>query len=220
MGPTLHNAQVESSMWGGVRERLLAAFPPQRGESALLAPPLSLDDVEDLESWLGVRLPQEYRTFLIDVTAGGLGVHQVERGDRLPPRSRHRPFLVNDDGSLIIRPYRHEWEWVGQGPPAIPEWVMKPFDPLRADNETRMRMRGAPPFEENYADPDHFQHPFDEWAAQANNAVNSRDRTAGAIQVLHRGLEGADYLVVTGPARGQIWRSQGLGRRPGPGPRP
>lgn len=50
-------------MWRGVRERL-------GGE---VLPPLTIAEVEEAEAAFGVRLPSEYRGFLLEVGAGGPG---------------------------------------------------------------------------------------------------------------------------------------------------
>ncbi|MET9108254.1 SMI1/KNR4 family protein [Streptomyces zhihengii] len=70
-------------MWAGVRERVLAlrdaphwrkVFGADRtGHGFSLLPALTPDELAAAEAHLGVTLPHEYRTFLLEVGAGGAG---------------------------------------------------------------------------------------------------------------------------------------------------
>ncbi|MFI1973329.1 SMI1/KNR4 family protein [Streptomyces cinnamoneus] len=75
-----------TNIWTGVRERVLALRTAPRmsevfgavwlddhGHRFELLPPLTPDELEELEHQVGVRLPEEYRTFLVEVGAGGAG---------------------------------------------------------------------------------------------------------------------------------------------------
>ena len=69
-----------------------------------------------------------------------------------------------------------------------------------------MVMSGAPPAEEDFGDPGEFQHAFDEWSRRATHRIMSPHRTAGTIQLAEVQHHFDEFLVVTGPARGQMWR--------------
>jgi hypothetical protein len=150
-GKDMASGDVTDGAWAGVRARLydLGGVSnandtwPYIGE-VLLESPLSPADMEDLESWLGVRLPSDYREFLTQVTVGGVG-----------------PY----DG---LRPVRRlaagGWEWASEFGPVDRDLITTPFAMARMDDHTRTTLCGAPPFEEDYADADGFQHAFDEWA--------------------------------------------------------
>jgi hypothetical protein len=66
-------------------------------------------------------------------------------------------------------------------------------------------MCGPPPFEEDFSDPDEFQVAFDAWAERANAGTWAPERRAGAICIQTHNIVKADWLIVTGPARGTIW---------------
>ncbi|GHF70899.1 hypothetical protein GCM10010218_60290 [Streptomyces mashuensis] len=75
-----------TTIWTGVRERVLALRTAPRmsevfgavwlddhGHRFELLPPLTRDELDELEHELGTRLPDEYRAFLREVAAGGAG---------------------------------------------------------------------------------------------------------------------------------------------------
>jgi hypothetical protein len=181
-----HNAVV-SSVWDGVRDRVIdvwgntSHYTPSyclETYGTVLAPPMTAEDLADLETWLGVSLPEEYRSFLLQVSADGIYVFPVQRGAQLPDDYRRRvdlSFNVAADGSLVrVRPVPYdEWEWVNQPSGVDPSLVIQPFSTLRADDETWMVMSGAPPAEEDFGDPDEFQHAFDEWCGRATHRINN-----------------------------------------------
>jgi hypothetical protein len=182
--------QVEAG-WESIRDRLLAlalvAFElgHDRRPIAPLPPPLSLAEVIDLETWLGVGLPAEYRSFLIEVTNGGLG-----------PRGHLASVECDGAGG---------WRW-GWGGRVDPEQIRQQFPTERMDDDARMMQCGPPPFEENFADLDQFQQAFDHWGDRANAGVLVAGRTAGAICIMdRRARDQRVWIIVTGPARGQIW---------------
>ncbi|WNM41851.1 SMI1/KNR4 family protein [Micromonospora halotolerans] len=72
---------VTRSDWSDVREQLdrLAAAPGvdavfgSESHGWKLEPPLSADDLAEAEAQWRVRLPNEYRSFLLEVGRGGVG---------------------------------------------------------------------------------------------------------------------------------------------------
>jgi len=79
-----------------------------------LEPPLAAEEVAEVESQLGVRLPAEYRSFLGEVSAGGAG-----------PAYGLFPLRRANDG----------WKWQGDGATFNDrEALTRPFGHIRAFN--------------------------------------------------------------------------------------
>lgn len=74
---------MNPTTWSGVRERVLALREAPnaaqvfgaRGHRFELLPPLSEVEVAEAEQEFGVGLPADYRSFLLEVGAGGAGPH-------------------------------------------------------------------------------------------------------------------------------------------------
>lgn len=101
-----------ANMWVGVRERVLAlrTAPGMRnvfgavwgedlGHRFELLPPLTQAELERAERERGVKLPEEYRSFLLEVGAGGAGpdygIFPLRPGttsDKTPAEPRDEPF--------------------------------------------------------------------------------------------------------------------------------
>ena len=186
--------QTESA-WLGVRERIsalrdawtFADHSPEERNPFWVGDPLSPDEVADLESWLGIVLPSDYRAFLMLVGAGVSGLE---------------PTLWP-----VERLESGEWTW-GQCPMASDQLAMlvQSFPTERMDSETRMRACGPPPFEGRYADPNDFTRAFDSWAGKANPGVLARERTAGALCLTDELYGDLNlWIIVTGTNRGEVW---------------
>lgn len=195
---------VSSSGWAGVRDRVLRLrdLPGEwrgrsRAEWFALEPVLSVADMAALEGWLGMRLPEQYRSFLIEVAAGGAGPCGWV--------------------STVRRHVSGGWCWGGHLPDIWPsyncycEWELdpaalaRPFPTWRMDHHDRAVLFGPPPFEENFTDPDAFQAAFDAWAAPVNAGFLAPERTDGAVEIAQRGCALSEWLILAGPAAGTIW---------------
>jgi hypothetical protein len=68
-----------------IEAALAKCEPESPWERRALAPPVSPDEIADFEDRFGVELPPEYRSFLIEVSAGGpgpgYGLYQFDRSD-------------------------------------------------------------------------------------------------------------------------------------------
>lgn len=177
-------------MWHAVRGRVLRLRDSPGADDVFggfahrfaLAPPLSEAEVQEAERALQVRLPEEYRGFLLHVGAGGAG-----------------PAY----GVLTLRRVAHLWEWASDSThradvgrlqePFSPEHIGgKPIDPLQ------LRMLERYDFEYY----DDYQAAHQRW----EDTLWHPDRTAGAVCLCDEGCLRRYWLVVTGDERGTIWR--------------
>ncbi|MGW1373781.1 SMI1/KNR4 family protein [Streptomyces sp. NPDC002446] len=134
--------------WAGVRERVLAlrnaprwwavfgADFPHHGHHFDLLPALTEEQLRAVERWRGTELPEEYRTFLLEVGAGGAGP---------------------DYGLFPIRPPEPD------APPATGHSAL-PFRPeLTAELDEH---EYAEPQRADYPDDDAFSAAYDTWEAR------------------------------------------------------
>jgi hypothetical protein len=176
--------------WSGVPDRVaeLAARGEDAGFGAnghhfLLEPPLRPDELAELEEQCGVALPEEYRSFLLEVSRGGAG-----------------PAY----GLFPLRRVDGRWRWEGDGAQLTGlETLGQPFphtgffDPAAGLPE--------PPEQDDHATAEEF-----DAAEEAHQELHDRlaydpAHTVGAIYLCHRGCAYRHLLVVSGPERGAMW---------------
>ncbi|MBR7831686.1 hypothetical protein KDL01_00350 [Actinospica durhamensis] len=180
------------SEWPGIRKRVLdlrTARPDTvfgaLGHKFELEEPLSLEELAELERQLGTQLPAGYRSFLLEVAAGGAGPSYG-----VFPAQR-------TDGT---------WRWAGDGADlADLELVRQPF-PGPIGSEVVEEVYSTEPDEESFEDIDEFDAAHEAWQEKELEAIWTPARTAGAICICHMGCAEREWLVVTGEARGTIWR--------------
>lgn len=144
-------------------------------------PPIPVDEVRDFEARHRIRLPEEYRDFIVHVGNGGAGpgyglfpLGMENRGyDTLP--WTEGDWLVG----VLSEPFPHTEPWNDlTGKPVLDEELEE--DPVwEAEFQERLRA-----WEEGYF-------------STAN--VN------GAFPICHRGCALQDWLIVTGSQAGQVW---------------
>lgn len=166
--------------------RLGGGAPPK------LEPRLSAADVDAVERQYRVRLPEAYRTFLLEIGAGGAGP-----GFGLYPLVR--------SGAL--------WEWEGDFGGHAQD-LTRPFTHTDAkDLTTHEIWTRRPPESDGPA--------LEAWEEELELLLDAPEWTDGAI-VLGEASEASEHLlVVTGPERGHIWideRRACYGIRPVRGP--
>jgi hypothetical protein len=180
--------------WSGVRERVavLREHPAGRevfgasGHNFALEPPLSAADLADLEAFLQITLPDDYRTFLTDVGAGGAG-----------PFYGIFPVRRNRDGS---------WFWDGDGGDLVDlARLGEPFPTERVPEEKLDALEAEKPDEDAYDDIDDFDAAYDVWDERLEALLYQPSMTVGAVCIAHEGCAYRDWLVVTGPACGTVW---------------
>lgn len=139
-------------------------------------PPLSRSEVAEAELALGVTFPEEYRSHLLAVSAGGL-LSRLERTDQ------GWWWAGNSDRrrDLLSTPFPH------------------PDSYARADFELVEREPAAQdcPDEQSYSTA---------WRAWDAECEDFEDRkTAGAVIVQDNGCGFSTLLVITGPLAGTVW---------------
>lgn len=140
-----------------------------------LAPRLSERDVAAAEAQFGVKLPDDYRRFLIEIGGGGAG-----------PAYGIFP-LVRERGT---------WRLDGDGGDLTGD-LATPFPHAEAWNAS------FEPWDEEAEEEDAYWERRDEWDEEL---YWHPKQTTGAICICHEGCALRDWLVVTGPQRGMMWR--------------
>jgi hypothetical protein len=182
------------SLWAGVRQRVEAlrsrgASGTIFGASAhrfVLDPALTMDELAELETYLGVTLPVEYRSFLTEVGAGGAG-----------PTYGVFPVKREPAGT---------WRWHGDGAELtnVP-LLATPFPVERVDQAALAELRRGCPDEEHFDDLEAFDAAMEAYEERLDALLWNDVLTAGAICLEHIGCAQRTWLVVSGPARGQMW---------------
>ena len=176
--------------WPGVVRRIerLRDAPPDRRAKVHgvrdhefeLKPPLTGAEVAEAEGQFGVRLPDEYRAFILQVSAGGAG-----------PCYGLFPLIRGEDG---------RWGWKGDGGDLTePHRLAEPFEP--GDVSEVLKRLGPEPDEED-------EDGYWQWANRRGDILWESGRTAGAICLCHKGCAIRDWLIVSGPQRGFIRRDE------------
>jgi hypothetical protein len=180
--------------WSGVRERVatIREHPGSgeifgaKGHNFRLEPPLSVADVAEIEAYLRVSLPDDYRTFLTDVSAGGAG-----------PFYGIFPARRRADGT---------WFWDGDGGDlADVARIGEPFPTVRVPEAVLDALDAEKPDEDDYDDLVDFDAAYDVWDERLEALLYQPSMTVGAICISHEGCAYRDWLVISGDARGTVW---------------
>lgn len=142
-----------------------------------LRPPCSEEEVEAFEREQQIRLPEDYRQFLLRCGRGGAG-----------PAYGIFQFYELDDGTWRRN---SKWERLGS---TLPGNLSDPFPYSEAWNE---KPEIDPGLEKK--DPEEFERQWSAFDEKYDGPVN------GAIPICHTGCAHYEWLVVTGPEAGHIW---------------
>ncbi|MFD3514199.1 SMI1/KNR4 family protein [Streptomyces sp. NPDC058657] len=184
---------MTDQQWAGVRQRVeaLAAAPGSDevfgalGHAWVLEEPLSHAELGELEAQVGVRLPEEFRAFLLQVGAGGAG-----------------PAY----GVFPVRRVDGRWRWVGDGAElADLSRLAEPFPERGPDPRLLEELTEQRPEEEDFDDEEEFDDAMEAWDERWGAVMFDPDRTVGALVVSHGGCAQRDWLVVSGAHRGTMW---------------
>lgn len=179
--------------WAGVRQRVetVGARPTGRGvfgasgHEWTLEDPLSPGELGELEAQLGVRLPEEYRAFLLQVGAGGAG-----------------PAY----GLFAVRRAQDRWRWEGDGADLTdPARLAEPFPDGGPDRTALDQHLALRPEEEDFDGTEGFDDAIEAWHKQRQALMFAPERTAGAIVISHLGCALRELLIISGSHRGTIW---------------
>ena len=181
--------------WPGVREQVLALreapFPEKVfgarwqgfGHEFLLEPPLSEAEVTAAEEEFGISFPSTYRTFLLEVGAGGAGPHYG------------------------IFPLRHDeqgWHWAEGRDVRSDNALLGETFPSEAERARwEEELNAREPAEQDFSDHQSYLAAFRIWDDEWERLQASM--TAGAICLNHEGCGYFTWLVVTGSERGTLW---------------
>lgn len=189
--------------WSGVRKRVEAlaradwsrsifgAWPAYGGDGHQfrLAKPLAEAEIREAEAQWTVALPEEYRSFLLQVGAGGAGpgygLSTLSRGDT--------GWLWNAVGGM-----RHDL-------------LRLPFPSAEFSARRDAEHAEREPAESAYEDEAAFLEAHRAWRERDDELFDRA--TAGAINLSHEGCGYCYWLVVSGPEHGGMW----LDERPGGG---
>ncbi|MFD4693709.1 SMI1/KNR4 family protein [Streptomyces sp. NPDC058463] len=179
--------------WAGIRERVgaLGAQPASSevfgslGHQWALEEPLTESGLAELEEQIGARLPEEYRTFLRQVAAGGAG-----------------PAY----GLFPVRRVQGRWRWEGDGADLTDlATIAEPFPDQGPDPEALEGLLAQRPEEEDFDEIEDFDDAFEAWDEQWAALMFAPERTVGAILISHLGCAQREWLVISGRHRGTIW---------------
>jgi len=149
----------------------------------LAEPPLSEDELADLESQLDVELPHEYRAFLLQVSRGGVG-----------------PAY----GLFPLRRAEGHWRWEGDGAELTQlDALSQPFP--RTDAFNPAEGLPDPPNEDDFDSEEKFNEAEDAYWQHHDAVAFAPEHAIGLLYLCHLGCAYREALVVSGPTRGQMW---------------
>jgi hypothetical protein len=153
------------------------------GHQWQLEPPLSLEELAELESQLQVPLPDEYRDFLLQVSRGGAG-----------------PTY----GLFPLRRIGGRWRWEGDGADLTDlRTLSQPFAHIEAFNPAAELPE--PPNEDDFDSTEEFDAAEDEYWKRHDALAYSPEHSVGLLYLCHLGCALRQAIVVSGPACGQMW---------------
>ncbi|MEU8618118.1 SMI1/KNR4 family protein [Streptomyces sp. NPDC048623] len=185
---------MDEDTWAGVRERVLrvAGHPGAdkifgaRGHGFRLGPVMREEQLRALEADLGVGLPAQYRSFLLQVGGGGAGP---------------------DYGLMTPTLGKGGWQWRGIGlafsaQPTTAEFAGRPFvaEALRSEFAA---LDAQEPTSDSYGTDEEFRRAYAAWDARYEELNDARE--AGAVFLSEQGCGYTTLMVMTGPHRGSIW---------------
>lgn len=188
--------------WDGVRARVEAlarADKPRKvfgawdryggtGHHFGLADPLSEADVAQAEDQWAVSLPVDYRAFLLEVGAGGAGPGY---------------------GLTVLGRTDAGWLWSDPGRGTVHERLRFPFPGGEESARVQAEHERKEPVESAFEEEADFREAYRAWLAEDERLFDWF--SSGAVCLSHEGCGYFDWLVVSGPQRGQMWLDERSG---------
>ncbi|MCJ0870725.1 SMI1/KNR4 family protein [Streptomyces sp. AP-93] len=140
-------------------------------------PPLTGAEVAEAERELGIRFPPAYRSYLLDVSAGGL-LHRLERGPA-------------------------GWWWAGN-PDTRRDLLPAPFPHPDSYVEADAALWDRFPREGDFPDEAACRTARQAWAEAEADGFEDR-KTAGSVVLQDNGCGFSTLLALTGPLAGTVW---------------
>ncbi|MFJ2089119.1 SMI1/KNR4 family protein [Streptomyces sp. NPDC087901] len=146
------------------------------------APPLSETEICEAEAELGIAFPDQYRTYLLSRSAGG----------------------VDGAGSAMNRLRRSAagWGWQGDTDTNY-DLLTTAFPHPDSYSAAEEELNGREPLTDGYPDGNAYRTAWQHWDAEYE--VFQERKTSGAVYIQDNGCGFATLLVVTGPFRGSLW---------------
>lgn len=147
----------------------------------LLNPPLSEEAVREFESTHRAKLPEEYRTFLMQVGNGGAGPYYgLFKLGEVDDGWEHAPWTENDGlVGTLAEPFPYSEPW----------------------ND----LTGAPEFDQTKKSDPEWLTEYERQLDTFQSAYWNSTHVNGAIPICHLGCALRQWLVVTGPESGHVW---------------
>lgn len=184
---------VAEPSWPGIRERVLAVTRAEERarhfsfDHPALAPVLSESEIAEVEAQYGFELPEEYRSFLAEVGAGGEGPKILLT--TLSKIDGRWGWVSEDDVD-------HAWYEYDAGPFVESDgWLDVQVATLHAAGHES----GDPDVEDDYY-ADYLQ----AFGYEDGNILWDRQRNRGAIYLSDDGCGATGWLIVAGPCSGQV----------------
>ncbi|MEU6058494.1 SMI1/KNR4 family protein [Streptomyces sp. NPDC047097] len=184
---------MDDQGWAGMRRRVGAVGDRVGAEGVFgalghrwaLEEPLTAEELADLEAGTGVRLPEEYRSFLLEVGAGGAGPGY----GLFPLRREEGRWRLEGDGADLADLSR----------------LAEPFPERGPDPELLAALLAECPEEEDFDDIEEFDEAYEAWDERWGAVLFAPERTTGALVLSQLGCARREWLVVSGVHRGTMW---------------
>ncbi|MEU9617298.1 SMI1/KNR4 family protein, partial [Streptomyces sp. NPDC048209] len=175
--------------WLEVRERVIAVEEAERRARGLgpsgyptFEPVLTTAEIAEAEAQFGIALPEEYRTFLAEVGAGG-------------PGPGHLTSLCRIDG---------KWGWLWDGY----HWLLDPSGPFVETedwaDQQRATLRAAGYEPTTRDEDDDYLDDYHEAFGDAGEELWHLERGRGAVLISDNGCGMTSWLIVVGPHQGGV----------------